>query len=79
MQVPIHHTGPGTTTASVTITPKTFSGFPGQTATLRGRGTAKVYALLLTGPADSAVVAVTLPASQAVSGDRILGRRFLSP
>ena len=33
-------------------------------ATLRGRGTTKVYALLLTGPADSAVVTVTLPASQ---------------
>ncbi|MHB8838769.1 MAG: beta strand repeat-containing protein [Gemmatimonadaceae bacterium] len=33
-------------------------------ATLRGRGTAKVYALLLTGQADSAVVTVTLPASQ---------------
>ncbi|MFA6165657.1 MAG: hypothetical protein WC700_03505 [Gemmatimonadaceae bacterium] len=33
-------------------------------ATLQGRGTAKVYALLLTGPADSAVVTVTLPASQ---------------
>jgi len=33
-------------------------------ATLVGRGTAKVYALLLTGKADSAVVSVTLPASQ---------------
>ena len=33
-------------------------------ATLRGRGSAKVYALLLTGPADSAVVIVSLPASQ---------------
>lgn len=33
-------------------------------ATLIGRGTAKVYARLLTGPADSAVVTVTLPASQ---------------
>jgi hypothetical protein len=33
-------------------------------ATLVGRGTAKVYAQLLTGPLDSAVVTVTLPASQ---------------
>ncbi|MHB0964100.1 MAG: beta strand repeat-containing protein [Gemmatimonadaceae bacterium] len=108
VQVPIHYTGPGATAASVAITPKTFSGTPGQNtnftaqafgpagqllpgtpiaftssndavvtineatgaATLRGRGTAKVYALLLTGPADSAVVTVTLPASelQLVSG-----------
>ncbi len=39
-------------------------------ATLVGRGTAKVYAQLLTGPLDSAVVTVTLPASalQVVSG-----------
>ncbi|MFA6165659.1 MAG: Ig-like domain-containing protein [Gemmatimonadaceae bacterium] len=102
VQVPIHYTGPGATAASVAITPKSFSGTPGQNtnftaqafgpagqqlpgtpiaftssndavvtineatgaATLRGRGTAKVYALLLTGPADSAVVTVTLPASQ---------------
>ena len=35
-------------------------------ATLVGRGTAKVYALLLTGPADSAVVSVSLPASQLI-------------
>lgn len=102
VQVPVHYTGPGATAVSVAISPKTFSGIPGQTttfsamalgpagqqlpgtpiaftssndavvtinqatgaATLRGRGTAKVYALLLTGPADSAVVTVTLPASQ---------------
>ncbi|MHB1097554.1 MAG: beta strand repeat-containing protein [Gemmatimonadaceae bacterium] len=102
VQVPIHYTGPGASAAAVAITPKTFSGTPGQNttftaqafgpagqqlpgtpiaftsgndavvtinestgaATLRGRGTTKVYALLLTGPADSAVVTVTLPASQ---------------
>jgi len=35
-------------------------------ATFVGRGAAKVYALLLTGPADSATVTVTLAASQLV-------------
>ncbi len=37
-------------------------------ATLIGRGTAKVYALLLTGPSDSATVAVTLPAARLEAG-----------
>ena len=102
VQIPVHYTGTGATAAAVVISPKSFAGTPGQSATftgraidasgntiagtpivftssnegvvsinansgaatLVGRGTAKVYALLLTGKADSAVVSVTLPASQ---------------
>jgi hypothetical protein len=102
VQVPVQYTGPGSTAASVVMSPRTVSGIRGQsitfnaqarsasgqilpgtpivftssdagvvtvnattgTAELVGRGTAKVYALLLTGPRDSASVTVTLPAAR---------------
>ncbi len=59
------HTLPGTPVVFVSSNENVVTvGESTGAAVLRGRGTAKVYALLLTGQADSAVVSVTLPAAQ---------------
>lgn len=57
--------------AAVVTVPNATTG----TINFVGRGTAKVYAQLLTGPADSATVTVTLPAARiaVVSGDAQTG------